>query len=59
MVPIYQRSGKEKQKIRPKFTELCSEETPMVRRAVAGLIGEMSRVVEKEYVLSDLLGGLK
>lgn len=31
----------------------------MVRRAVAGLIGEMSRVVEKEYVLSDLLGGLK
>jgi len=59
MVPIYQRSGKEKQKIRTKFTELCSEETPMVRRAVAGLIGEMSRVVEKEYVLSDLLGGLK
>jgi len=59
MVPIYQRSGKEKQKIRNKFTELCSEETPMVRRAVAGLIGEMSRVVEKEYVLSDLLGGLK
>lgn len=55
MVPLYPRCGQHKEKLRQKFTELCSEDTPMVRRAVAIKIGDMSSMVEKEYVLSDLI----
>jgi hypothetical protein len=42
-----------------KFTELCSEETPMVRRAVAIKIGEMAQFMEKVHVISDLIPVLK
>lgn len=59
MVDIYPRAGNMKEKLRSKFTELCSEETPMVRRTVATLIGNMATVVEKEYVLSDLINSVK
>jgi len=31
----------------------------MVRRAVASKIGDMATVVEKEYILSDLIGNVK
>lgn len=55
MVPIYTRAGPNKDKIRQKIIELCSEETPMVRRCVASKIGEFALVVEKEYVVSELI----
>ncbi|KAL4433336.1 hypothetical protein ABPG74_017440 [Tetrahymena malaccensis] len=59
MCPIYPRAGQHKDKIRAKFIELCSEETPMVRRAVASKIGELATVIEKEYVLTDLIQSVK
>lgn len=42
-----------------KFTDLCSEETPMVRRAVAIKIGEIAGFMDKVHVISDLLPVLK
>ncbi|EGR34046.1 protein phosphatase 2 regulatory subunit A, alpha isoform, putative [Ichthyophthirius multifiliis] len=59
MCTIYPRAGAYKDKIRTKFIELCSEETPMVRRVVAQKIGEFSTVIEKEYVLSSLIQSVK
>ncbi|EGR34557.1 protein phosphatase 2 regulatory subunit A, alpha isoform, putative [Ichthyophthirius multifiliis] len=59
MCSIYTRSGQHKEKIRNKFIELCGEETPMVRRAIAQKIGELATVIEKEYVLSALIQSVK
>lgn len=42
-----------------KFTELCNEETPMVRRAVATKIGEIAQFMDKVHVISDLIPVLK
>jgi serine/threonine-protein phosphatase 2A regulatory subunit A len=39
MHAIYPRAGPFKDKIRIKFTELCAEESPMVKRVCAGKIG--------------------
>ncbi|EGR33470.1 phosphorylase phosphatase, putative [Ichthyophthirius multifiliis] len=59
MCNIYTRSGQHKEKIRNKFIELCGEETPMVRRAIAQKIGELAIVIEKEYVLNQLIQSVK
>lgn len=59
MSGVYKRSGQYKEKIRQKFSELASEETPMVRRAIAIKIGEFAKEIEKEYVLNDLIANLK
>ena len=47
MSHIYSRAGKLKETIRIKFNDLCHEETPMVKRAVADKIGEFGKVLEK------------
>lgn len=55
MHSVYPRAGNLKEKIRQKFIELCNEETPMVRRAVASKIGDLATHVEHEIVLSELI----
>jgi len=55
MYAIYPRAGAIKEKIRQKFIELCNEETPMVRRAIASKIGEFSTFVEKDIVINELI----
>ncbi len=37
------------------FRNLCGDDTPMVRRAAAGKLGEFAKVVEVEYLKSDLI----
>ena len=37
------------------FRNLCGDDTPMVRRAAAGKLGEFAKVVETEYLKSDLI----
>uniref|UniRef100_A0A1I8H4X3 TOG domain-containing protein n=1 Tax=Macrostomum lignano TaxID=282301 RepID=A0A1I8H4X3_9PLAT len=44
-----------KQQLRQHFSNLCTDDTPMVRRAAAGKIGELAQVVEPEFVRSELL----
>ena len=41
--------------LRTQFRNLCQDDTPMVRRAAAGRIGEFSKVVELDYLKSDLI----
>mmetsp|Transcript_15601 Transcript_15601/g.13329 ORF Transcript_15601/g.13329 Transcript_15601/m.13329 type:complete len:210 (+) Transcript_15601:60-689(+) len=55
MHSVYPRAGNLKDKLRGKFIELCNEETPMVRRAVATRIGELATHVEHEVVISELI----
>ena len=51
----YPRSGALKEKLRSKFLELSHEDTPMVRRAAVIEMGKFARVLEKNFVVSDLI----
>jgi len=37
------------------FRSLCGDDTPMVRRAAASKLGEFAKVIELEYLKSDLI----
>lgn len=37
------------------FRQLCSDDTPMVRRAAASKLGEFAKVLEKDYLKSELI----
>lgn len=52
---VYSRTGPQKDKLRQKFIDLCNEETPMIRRAVASKIGDLAGFVEKEVILGELI----
>ena len=41
--------------LRSQFRNLCQDDTPMVRRAASGKLGEFAKVVEVEYLKSDLI----
>lgn len=51
----YPRSGAMKEKIRSKFLELSHEDTPMVRRAAVIEMGKFAKVLEKNFLISDLI----
>ena len=52
----YQRvSNSTKMDLRALFRNLCSDETPMVRRAAAAKFGELVKVVEIEHVKNELI----
>lgn len=41
--------------LRSHFRSLCQDDTPMVRRAAAAKLGEFAKVVEVEYLKTDLI----
>lgn len=41
--------------LRHHFRNLCQDDTPMVRRAAANKLGELAKVVEPEYLKSDII----
>lgn len=41
--------------LRSLFRNLCQDDTPMVRRAASGKLGEFAKVVEVEFLKSDLI----
>ena len=41
--------------LRRHFRTLCSDDTPMVRRAAASKLGEFAKVLELDYVKSDII----
>ncbi|XP_046608229.1 serine/threonine-protein phosphatase 2A 65 kDa regulatory subunit A alpha isoform isoform X2 [Neodiprion virginianus] len=44
-----------KAELRNHFRNLCQDDTPMVRRSAASKLGEFAKVVEVEYLKSDLI----
>ena len=59
MTGAYPRAGASKEKLRNKFFELSHEETPMVRRAAVVEVGKFAKVIEKNFVLSDVIPDFK
>ena len=41
--------------LRSQFRNLCQDDTPMVRRAASGKLGEFAKVVEVDFLKSDLI----
>ena len=37
------------------YRNLCGDDTPMVRRAAAGKLGEFAKVIDNDYLKSDLI----
>ncbi|CAH1263810.1 serine/threonine-protein phosphatase 2A 65 kDa regulatory subunit A alpha isoform-like isoform X2 [Branchiostoma lanceolatum] len=54
-VPYQRVSTPVKAELRTNFRNLCGDDTPMVRRAAAGKMGEFAKVLELEYLKSDLI----
>lgn len=44
-----------KAELRQLYTQLCRDETPMVRRAAAQKLGGFAKVVERDYVSRELM----
>jgi serine/threonine-protein phosphatase 2A regulatory subunit A len=44
-----------KAELRKLFCVLCTDDTPMVRRAAAAKLGEFAKVIEQEFLKSDLI----
>lgn len=51
---LYPRVPQYKDKLRTKFSDLCAEETPLIRKAISSKIGELSSIVEKEAFFADI-----
>ncbi|KAG9510963.1 Serine/threonine-protein phosphatase 2A 65 kDa regulatory subunit A alpha isoform, partial [Fragariocoptes setiger] len=48
-------SAASKEELRRAFIRLCEDDTPMVRRSAASKLGEFAKVLEKEYVKTDVV----
>ena len=55
----YPKANAMKEKLRTKFLELSHEDTPMVRRAAVMEMGKFARVLEKNYLVSDIIPDLR
>lgn len=51
----YNKSGSHKEQLRKKFLELCNEDAPMTRRAGSSQLGKFACVVEKQFVINEIL----
>ncbi|KAJ3329701.1 protein phosphatase 2, regulatory subunit A, partial [Blyttiomyces sp. JEL0837] len=54
--PIYQLSSTQTQdELRRLYSQLCHDDTPMVRRAAASHLAKLTKKVSKEHVILDIL----
>ena len=56
---IYDRAGKEKEKLRNLYYRLCDDETPLIKKAAAKEFGPLCTVMEKEVVTPDMINYFK
>src|ERR1700722_6070572 len=56
---IYERAGKEKEKLRNLYFRLCDDETPLIKKAAAKEFGPLCMVMEKEVVNPDMINYFK
>ena len=56
---VYQKSGKDKEKVRSIYFKLCDEDLPLIKRAAAKEFGQLCMVMEKEVVNPDMINYFK
>lgn len=56
---VYQKAGKDKEKLRNLYFKLCDEDVPLIKRAAAKEFGHLCIVMEKEVVNPDMINYFK
>jgi serine/threonine-protein phosphatase 2A regulatory subunit A len=56
---VYQKAGKDKEKLRSLYFKLCDEDLPLTKRAAAKEFGHLCMVMEKEVVNPDMINYFK
>lgn len=56
---VYQKAGKDKEKLRSLYFKLCDEDLPLIKRAAAKEFGYLCLVMEKEVVNPDMINYFK
>lgn len=56
---VYQKAGKDKEKLRTLYFKLCDEDLPLIKRAAAKEFGFLCLVMEKEVVNPDMINYFK
>jgi serine/threonine-protein phosphatase 2A regulatory subunit A len=56
---VYQKAGKDKEKLRSLYFKLCDEDLPLIKRAAAKEFGHLCMVMEKEVVNPDMINYFK
>lgn len=51
----YEKSGRDKEKLRTLYFKLCDDETPLIKKTAAKEFGPLCLVIEKEIVISDMI----
>lgn len=52
---VYQKAGKDKEKLRVLYFKLCDEDLPLIKRAAAKEFGYLCTIMEKEVVNPDMI----
>lgn len=56
---VYQKAGKDKEKLRSLYFKLCDEDLPLIKRSAAKEFGHLCLVMEKEVVNPDMINYFK
>lgn len=56
---VYQKAGKDKEKLRSLYFKLCDEDLPLIKRSAAKEFGYLCLVMEKEVVNPDMINYFK
>lgn len=56
---VYQKAGKDKEKLRSLYFKLCDEDLPLIKRAAAKEFGHLCMVMEKEVVNPNMIDYFK
>src|SRR5690606_39136825 len=56
---VYDRAGKEKEKLKTLYFSFCDDETPLIKRTAAKEFGSLCMVMEKEVVNPDMINYFK
>lgn len=56
---VYQKAGKDKEKLRHLYFKLCDEDLPLIKRSAAKEFGQLCLVMEKEVVNPDMINYFK
>jgi len=56
---VYQKSSKDKEKLRSLYFKLCDEDVPLIKKAAAKEFGMLCTVMEKEFVNPDMINYFK
>ena len=56
---VYQKSGRDKEKLRTLYFKLCDEDLPLIKRAAAKEFGPLCQIMEREVVNPDMINYFK